>query len=103
MSAELPITVTAKLFTHDEAATYLRVCPKTLRSLRQRGLIRYVALTPRKIYYRPEDCDAYLESCVTAEAYRPTERRRPKRSTSSGNVVSFMAGRRDRVAQRGRP
>jgi hypothetical protein len=42
----------------------MRVCEKTLRSLRKQGLIRYVEVSPRKIFYRPEDCDAYLATCV---------------------------------------
>jgi hypothetical protein len=90
-----------ELLTHDEAAAHLHVCPKTLRSLRQRGLISYVAVTKRKILYRPEDLDAYLASRVTTEVYQPTERRRGKRLRNAPNVVSFMAGRRDRIAARG--
>lgn len=90
------------LLTPDEAAAYIRVCPKTLRSIRQRGLIRYVAVTPRKILYRPEDCDAYLESCVKTDVYQPTERRKQPKLRASGNVHSFMAHRRERIAGRGR-
>jgi hypothetical protein len=55
------------LLTHDEAAAHIRVCPKTLRALRQRGLIRYVAVTGRKKLYRVEDLNDYLASCVTTE------------------------------------
>lgn len=90
------------LLTHDEAAARLRVCPKTLRSIRQRGLIRYVAVTPRKILYRAEDCDAYLESCLTSEVHRPTERRKPRNLRGQANVVSFTARRQERLAARGR-
>lgn len=90
------------LLTHEEAAARLRVCPKTLRSIRQRGLIRYVAVTPRKIFYRPEDCDAYLESCVRTEAYAPTARRKAPKLRGPGNVVSFTARRQERRAAGGR-
>ena len=90
------------LLTHDEAAARLRICPKTLRTIRQRGLIRYVAVTPRKILYRPEDCDAYLESCLKTEVYRPTERRKQPKLRGGANVVSFTARRQERQAARGR-
>ena len=90
------------LLSHEEAAARLRVCSKTLRAIRQRGLIRYVAVTPRKIFYRPEDCDAYLESCVTADVYRPTNRRNGPKLSRSANVVSFMARRQERLAAKER-
>lgn len=89
------------LLTHGEAAAYLRICPKTLRSIRQRGLIRYVAVTSRKIFYRPEDCDAYLAACVRTEVHQPTERRGGKPLKGAGNVVSFSARRRQRQAAGG--
>jgi hypothetical protein len=90
------------LLTPDEAAAHLRVCVKTLRQLRQAGLIRYVAVTPRKIFYRPEDCDAYLESCAKVETSSPTHRRRAQRLRADTNVVSFSARRQERQAARGR-
>lgn len=102
MSERGQIVAAAELFTHDQAATYLHICPKTLRSLRQRGLIRYVAITARKILYRPEDCDAYLESCATVGEYRPTNRRKPPKLRAEGNVLSFTARRQQRTAARGR-
>jgi hypothetical protein len=89
------------LLTPDEAAAYLRVCAKTLRSIRQRGLIRYVAMTPRKILYRLEDCDAYLASCVRTEVQVPTRQRGRKSLRGGGNVVSFSERRRARQAPRG--
>jgi predicted site-specific integrase-resolvase len=63
------------LLTNDQAAKRIGVCSKTLRSLRQQGLIPYVAVTQRKKLYRIEDLDAYLASQVKREVYRPTERR----------------------------
>lgn len=88
---------------HDEAAAYLRVCPKVLRSLRQQGLIPYVAVTKRKKLYRVEDLDAYLASQVMLEVHRPTERRpRGKPLRRQGNVVSFVDRRRERIAAGGR-
>lgn len=89
------------LLTPEEAAAYLRVCPKTLRSIRQRGLIRYVAVTSRKIFYRLEDCEAYLASCSRMEAAQPTERRGRNKLRAGDNVVSFSARRRARQAARG--
>jgi hypothetical protein len=54
----------------------------------------------RLIKYRPEDCDAFVESrLVIDEPCLPTQRRGPrKRLSTQGNVVSFMARRRDRQA-----
>lgn len=90
------------LLTPDEAAARVRVCTKTLRQLRQQGLIRYVQVSPRKIFYRPEDCDAYLENCSTfAVPSMPTKRRR-HRLRNEQNVVSFTARRQERLAARGR-
>jgi hypothetical protein len=91
------------LLTHDEAAARIGVCAKTLRQLRKQGAIRYVAVTARLIKYRPEDCDAFLESRVTVDVpAEPTHRRRGKRLRSAGNVVSFSARREQRIAARGR-
>jgi hypothetical protein len=93
-----------ELLTPDQAAARLRVCTKTLRQLRQQGLIRHVAVSKRKIFYRPEDCDAYLESCVTvAVPQEPTRLRGPgRRLRVEQNVVSFTARRNERLAARGR-
>lgn len=91
------------LLTHDQAAARLRVCAKTLRQLRQQGLIRYVAVSARKIFYRPEDCDAYLASCERVDVPQaPTRRRSSSRLRSGANVVSFTARRQDRLAGGGR-
>ena len=85
--------------THDAAAAHLHVCPKTLRSLRQRGLIPYVAVTARKKLYRIDDLDAYLADQRKTDIYLPTARRRPsKRLRAEPNVVSFTARRRERLA-----
>ena len=91
------------LLTHDEAAAHIHVCAKTLRSLRQQGLIPYVAVTKRKKLYRVEDLNAYVAEQLTTEVYQPTQRRGPKkRLRAQSNVVSFMAGRRARQAAGGR-
>lgn len=102
MSGRARLDCSSKLLRPEEAAAYLDVCPKTLRSIRQRGLLPYVAVTARKIMYRTEDLDAYLASCVRTEVYRPTARRRPsKRLSAQANVVSFSARRQERLAARG--
>jgi excisionase family DNA binding protein len=90
----------SRLLSHEEAADRIGVGEKTLRQLRKQGLIRYVAVTGRLIKYRPEDCDAFVESrLVIDEPCLPTQRRGPrKRLSTQGNVVSFMARRRDRQA-----
>lgn len=88
------------LLTHDQAAARLKVCAKTLRRIRQDGLIPYVAVSARKIFYRPEDCDAYVVSCVkVAVPIGPTRRKSTRRAQQNSNVLSFMAGRRERQAR----
>lgn len=86
------------LLTPDEAAQRLRVCTKTLRRLRQAGAIRYVAVTKRKIFYRPEDCAAFIEqrATVSEPVERPRNNAKPNRRRG-GNVVSFTARRRERL------
>lgn len=89
-----------RLLTPEEAAETLRVSTRTLRQLRQQGLIRYVAISERKILYRPEDCQAFAESRLkTDEPITPPRmqpRRRPARRNDA-NVVSFTARRRERL------
>lgn len=87
----------ANLLTPEEAAARLRVCTKTLGKLRRDGLIRYVAVTRRKILYRPQDCDAFAEArAVFADAPTTFRKGRSPRRQVEGNVVSFMARRRER-------
>ncbi|WP_147036068.1 helix-turn-helix domain-containing protein [Sphingomonas aquatilis] len=88
-----------ELLTPEEAAKRIHVCTKTLRRLRQDGHIRYVAITDRKIRYRPEDCDEFIASRARkAPECLSTSRktRRISTSTSSGRVVAFT----DRRGQR---
>lgn len=102
-SRSLPSGRVTDLLTHDEAAARLKVCAKTLRRLRTEGLIPYVAVTTRKIFYRSEDCDAFLASCVTvAVPSLATRRKSTRRGQKHSNVLSFMAGREARLAGRGR-
>lgn len=91
------------LLTPTEAATRIRVCEKTLRSLRKQGLIRYVEVSSRKIFYRPEDCDAYLADCIRLDIPDiPTHRKSTRRPRRDSNVVSFTARRQERQQARGR-
>lgn len=83
------------LLTEAEAASRLRMSPRSLRELRQHGRIRYVAITARKIAYREDDLAEYVEARVRVEA-PPVEvkpqgkaRRRSISATPSGKVVPF--------------
>ncbi|WP_414714398.1 helix-turn-helix domain-containing protein [Sphingobium sp.] len=77
------------LLTPEEAAERLHMCAKTLRRLRNEGLIRYVALTERKIRFRPEDCDAFLESRIRESTPCPSTSRQTRRSSSTtSNIVA---------------
>lgn len=87
------------LLTPAEAAARLRICTKTLRRLRQDGRISYVAVSQRKILYRPGDCDAFVRAAVTsATPVRATHRLNQERSRSASAVVSFTARRQERQA-----
>jgi hypothetical protein len=90
------------LLTEEEAASLLLMHPRTLRKLRQAGAIRYVAVTGRKIAYRPEDCEAFVQERSRLETPQEATlrgRARPRRR-EGGNVLSFMARREAR--QQGR-
>ncbi|MEV5032130.1 helix-turn-helix domain-containing protein [Sphingobium sp. LMC3-1-1.1] len=86
------------LLTPAEAAERLHISDKTLRRLRQQGHIRYVAITDRKIRYRPEDCDAYVANRIREDHQCPSTSRktRPSTSTTSNIVVGDFTARRAR-------
>ncbi|PXA99936.1 hypothetical protein DMC47_00780 [Nostoc sp. 3335mG] len=84
----------SELLTSDEAAARLHLSTRTLRELRRNGLIRYIAITDRKILYRPEDCEDYIASRARKATECPSTSRKTRRtstSTSSSTVVGFMA------------
>ncbi|WP_443019457.1 helix-turn-helix domain-containing protein [Sphingomonas adhaesiva] len=84
------------LLTPEQAAERLHLCTKTLRRLRSQGLIRYVAITDRKIRYRPEDCDEYVASRTRKAVECPSTSRRSRpitTTTSPGKVIGFTARR----------
>lgn len=83
------------LLTEAEAASRLRMSPRSLRDLRQQGRIRYVAITARKIVYREDDLDEYVEASIRVEQpaveVKPQGKRRRQSisATPSGKVVPF--------------
>ena len=82
--------IAPSLLTPEEAARALGVGERTLRDLRKRGLIRYVAVTERKIMYRPEDCEEYIQSRVRQdEPCQPPQRRHKSTRRRTGNIVPF--------------
>jgi excisionase family DNA binding protein len=94
-----------RLLTSEEAAERLHISTKTLRQLRARGLIRYVAVTERKILYRAEDVDAFIESKVRQEPAAPA----PTRRAGGGRLIRRWSaswpggGRRRRCAAGAEP
>lgn len=78
-----------RLLTSTEAAKLLRVSERTLRDLRKHGLIRYVAVTDRKIMYRPQDCEAFIESRTRQAEARPQATRGVAARPRSGRIVPF--------------
>ena len=92
------------LLTPMEAAARLHISDKTLRRIRQQGHIRYVALTERKIRYRPEDCDAYLASRVREdEPCQFTKRRNQRTGSMTSNIVVGDFTDRRAKKRKGRP
>lgn len=80
------------LLSPAEAAQRLDMSERTLRDLKRRGEIRYVALTARKTRYRPEDCDEYIAARVRVDEpceieTRCTRAKRPGRE--SGKIIPF--------------
>lgn len=80
------------LLTPAQAAERVHVCEKTLRKLRREGLIRYVAITDRKIMYRPEDCQDFIDRRSRFDDAPPVPRHRGKRQAppSRNNVVPLL-------------
>jgi len=79
----------AELLTPSEAAGRLRMGEKTLRALRKQGRIRYIALSARKIAYRPEDCDEYVQAQLKRDEPCDTKPQPKRQSARPGTVVPF--------------
>lgn len=89
------------LLTEAEAADALRICTRTLRRLRQRGAIRFVAVTSRSVAYRLEDLQAFIEQRARiCEEAVPTRRTARARRQQAPNVLSFTARREQRRGTR---
>jgi excisionase family DNA binding protein len=50
------------LLSPEQAAERLHVSERTLRDMKRRGVIRYVAITARKIAYREDDLEEFVDS-----------------------------------------
>lgn len=84
------VVASAPLLTPIEAAERLHVSERTLRDLKRRGLIRYVAITQRRIAYRAEDCDEFVSTRVRVD--EPCDTRPPAKQRSSrltGKIIPF--------------
>lgn len=98
------------LLTEAEAAAIIRVSERTLRSIRAKGMIRYVRPSPRKVFYTPEDCAEYLEKHSGRDT-PPCPSTNPRKaasgtSTSNGEVVAItaaLAARRNGTRNATRP
>ena len=75
------------LLTAEQAAARLGICERTLRKLRQRGEIAYIALTDRKFAYTEADCDEFLS------ARRRKDEPCPSPSHLRGRRISSMTSR----------
>lgn len=89
------LTPILQLLTEEQAAERLLMSPRTLRDIRRRGEIRYVALTTRKIAYRPEDCDEYVAAHVRVESPASPSKPPPKPAKGRGaQIVPFSQRKR---------
>lgn len=77
------------LLSELEAARRLLLSERTLRKLRAEGQIRYVALTGRRVAYRPQDLEAFVSArvkegkpCQQPPSPKPKQRRQ-------GNIIPF--------------
>lgn len=92
------------LLSEAEAATALRLSARTLRKLRNDGLIRYVALTGRRIAYRLQDLEAFVQARLKEnQPCQPPKKpgRRARGNRSATNVVPFTQRADVRPAARG--
>jgi hypothetical protein len=89
----------SQLLTEAEAARRLLISLSNLREIRRRGGIRYVAMSARRIAYRPEDCDEYVLSHLRIEEARPEPKPKGRRRSMSGarpetNIIPFSQRKR---------
>lgn len=78
------------LLTPAEAAQRLRMSERTLRNIKKRGEIAYVMAGERKLFYRSDDCDAYIASRVRKDV--PVCQPAPKMKAPAkrrGNIIPF--------------
>lgn len=76
------------LLSPEQAAERLHMSERTLRDIKRKGMIRYVALSARKIVYRVEDCEEYIASRVRQD--QPAETApQPKPQGRGGKVIPF--------------
>ena len=88
----------APLLTPIEAADRLRVSERTLRTLKRQGLIRYIALTERRIAYRAEDCDDYVAARIRQDeppCPSTSQRKAASGTTTSSSKVTGITEARD--------
>lgn len=92
------------LLTAEQAAARLGMCERTLRRLRQRGEIGYVAVTESRYRYTEEDCEAYIESRRRREepprSTKVAQRRISSTAMSATTTEGFMARRAREKAAR---
>lgn len=86
------------LLSPQEAAKRLMVSERTLRDLKKRGAIRYVAVTGRRILYRPEDLAEFVTARVRCDEQVEQPKSSKRRASVSGagaaNIVPFSQRRR---------
>lgn len=85
------------LSAHD-AAKRLMVSERTLRDLKRTGAIRYVAVTGRRVAYRPEDLADFITRRVRCDEHtepkKPSKRRASVSGAAVANIVPFSQRRR---------
>lgn len=80
------------LFTEDEAAARLAICPRTLRKARQAGRLSYI-LIGRAVRYSLADLEAFIDSRRRKDqpCINPAPRPKAASRRRSGEIVPFTA------------
>jgi excisionase family DNA binding protein len=71
------------LISERQAAMRLGICPRSLRTWRVRGQVRFVRLG-RQVRYDPADLDRYIESNKSGGQLPPTTDQAPQAAEGGG-------------------
>ncbi len=85
------------LLSPADAEKRLQISERLLRNLKREGAVRYVALSARRIAYRTDDLDEYIDSRIRKDdpvSTAPPPRKRAAQRPANLIPFSEMVGRR---------